>query len=117
MPSSKKTVDALKDLSTTVESPKQKRKVIVIDDKPKPKRKVVVKDEESTMVESGEQLTVANVHKICLRKFKHGSKTYYLDSERDKLYEYIAEKKHGRYVGRWDSLLEEVVAGEDSDLE
>jgi len=113
----KKTVDALKNLSTEVEIPKQKRKVVVIEDKQKPKRKVIVKDEEATMVEDGEQIRVEHVHKICLRKFKHGSKTYYLDSERDKLYEYVAEKKHGKYVGRWDSLLEEIVAGEDSDLE
>ena len=113
----KKTVETLKDLSVGVEGAKQKRKVVVIDDKPVPKRKVVVIEEEASMVEDGEQIRVALVHKICLRKFKHGSKTYYLDSERDKLYEYVAEKKHGKYVGRWDSLLEEIVAGEDSDLE
>jgi hypothetical protein len=111
--------------------PKPKRKVVVIeDDLPlvKPKRKVVVEDEpkrkvvlvkedEPTMVEEGEPIKVAIVHKVCLQKFKNGSKNYYLDSERDKLYEYLAEKKHGKYVGRWDSLLEEIVAGEDSDDE
>jgi hypothetical protein len=111
---------------------KTKRKVVVIDDEPKqtkakrkvvdiddePKRKVVVlKEDEPTMVEEGEPIRVAVVHKVCLQKFKHGSKNYYLDSERDKLYEYLAEKKHGKYVGRWDSLLEEIVAGEDSDIE
>jgi hypothetical protein len=103
--------------------PKPKRKVVVIEDEPsltetKPKRKVVVvKEDEPTMVEEGEPIRVSLVHKVCLQKFKHGSKNYYLDSERDKLYEYLAEKKHGKYVGRWDSLLEEIVAGEDSDIE
>jgi hypothetical protein len=95
---------------------KAKRKVVVIEDEPK-RKIVVLKEDEPTMVEEGESITVAIVHKVCLQKFKHGSKNYYLDSERDKLYEYLAEKKHGKYVGRWDSLLEEIVAGEDSDIE
>jgi hypothetical protein len=95
---------------------KPKRKVVVIEDQPK-RKVVVLKEDEPTMVEEGEPIRVAIVHKVCLQKFKHGSKNYYLDSERDKLYEYLAEKKHGKYVGRWDSLLEEIVAGEDSDIE
>jgi len=95
---------------------KPKRKVIVVEDEPK-RKVVLVKEDEPTMVEEGEPIKVAIVHKVCLQKFKHGSKNYYLDSERDKLYEYLAEKKHGKYVGRWDSLLEEIVAGEDSDIE
>ena len=138
-PRKKGAVEVLKEVSTIIEEPdskpktkskrkvvlapepKPKRKVVVIEDEippVKPKRKIVVlKEDEPTMVEEGESITVAIVHKVCLQKFKHGSKNYYLDSERDKLYEYLAEKKHGKYVGRWDSLLEEIVAGEDSDIE
>lgn len=101
---------------------KPKRK-IVLEKEPKrkivlekePKRKIIIED--ANMVEDDEPIKVAIVHKVCLQKFKHNSKTYYLDSERDKLYEYVAEKKHGMYIGRWDSLLREIVAGEDSDIE
>ena len=69
------------------------------------------------MVEEDEPIKVTVVHKVCLQKFKHESKNYYLDSERDKLYEFLGEKKHVQYIGRWDSLLEEIIAGEDSDVE
>jgi hypothetical protein len=136
-PRKKGAVEVLKEASTVVEKsdskakpkrkvvlapePKPKRKVVVVEDEilpVKPKRKIVVlKEDEPTMVEEDESIKVTVVHKVCLQKFKHGSKNYYLDSERDKLYEYLAEKKHGKYVGRWDSLLEEIVAGEDSDDE
>jgi hypothetical protein len=69
------------------------------------------------MVESGDPIKVGVIHKVVFQKLTHDSKNYYLDSERDKLYEFIAQNKHGKYIGRWDSHLEEIVTGEDSDEE
>jgi hypothetical protein len=110
-----------------LEEPKPKRKIKIIEE-PKPKRKfkiieepepvnTVVEEKTPCMVESGEPIKVGIVHKVVFQKLKHASKNYYLDSERDKLYEFIAQNKHGKYIGRWDSHLEEIVTGEDSDEE
>jgi len=63
-----------------------------------------------------EPLSIKKIHTITLQKFTHESRTYYLDSERDKLYEYVANKKHGKYIGRWDSHLGEIITNaENSD--
>ena len=107
--------------------PKPKRKIKIIEEpepepKPKPKRKIKIIEEPEEekvpcMVESGEPIKVAVVHKVVFQKLTHNSKNYYLDSERDKLYEFIGQNKHGKYIGRWDSHLEEIVTGEDSDEE
>jgi hypothetical protein len=106
-----------------IEEPKRKIDII---EEPKPKRKfkiieepvnIVVEEKTPCMVESGEPIKVGIVHKVVFQKLKHNSKNYYLDSERDKLYEFIAQNKHGKYIGRWDSHLEEIVTGEDSDEE
>ena len=107
--------------------PKPKRKIKIIEEpepepKPKPKRKIKIIEELEEekvpcMVESGEPIKVAVVHKVVFQKLTHNSKNYYLDSERDKLYEFIGQNKHGKYIGRWDSHLEEIVTGEDSDEE
>ena len=106
---------------------KPKRKIKIIEEpepepKPKPKRKIKIIEEPEEekvpcMVESGEPIKVAVVHKVVFQKLTHNSKNYYLDSERDKLYEFIGQNKHGKYIGRWDSHLEEIVTGEDSDEE
>ena len=74
---------------------------------------------ELLMAETKEEpLIVKKVHKIVLTKFMHSGKYYYLDAERDKLYMYNGEQKHGDYVGRWDSHLEKIITNaEDSDLE
>lgn len=61
-----------------------------------------------------EPLSIKKVHTITLQKFTHESRTYYLDSERDKLYEYLANKKHGKYIGRWDSHLGEIITNADN---
>ena len=61
-----------------------------------------------------EPLSIKKIHTITLQKFTHESRTYYLDSERDKLYEYVANKKHGKYVGRWDSHLGEIITNADN---
>ena len=111
MPPAKPDVEKKPKRKITLEK-EPKRKITL---EKEPKRKIVIED--ANMVEEDEAIKVAIVHKVCLQKFKHESKTYYLDSERDKLYEYVAEKKHGMYIGRWDSLLQEIVAGEDSDIE
>lgn len=115
-----------------VEEPKEKvkRKIKIIEEpepEPKPKEKVkrkikIIEEEPEEekipcMVESGEPIKVGVVHKVVFQKLIHDSKNYYLDSERDKLYEFIAQNKHGKYIGRWDSHLEEIVTGEDSDEE
>ena len=107
--------------------PKPKRKIKIIEEpepepKPTPKRKIKIieepeKEKVPCMVESGEPIKVAVVHKVVFQKLTHNSKNYYLDSERDKLYEFIGQNKHGKYIGRWDSHLEEIVTGEDSDEE
>ncbi len=83
----------------------------------KPKRKQKVKEIQA--VESTEEpIKVSTVHKVCFEKFTHNGKFYYLDSERDKLYEYLGSKKHGQYIGRWDSHLQEIIRdAEDSDEE
>lgn len=88
-------------------------------EKSKPKRKPkVVEPPAPTMIESVEEepIKVSTVHKVCFERFTHGGKFYYLDKERDKLYEYLGSKKHGAYIGRWDSHLGEIIRDtEDSD--
>ena len=61
-----------------------------------------------------EPISIKKVHTITLQKFSHEGRTYYLDSERDKLYEYVANKKHGKYIGRWDSHLGEIITNADN---
>ena len=113
-----------------VEKPKKrvvKMPVETVEEKPK-KRIVKMPIEEkqivfpiydaSVMAEGDEEpIIVKKVYNVTLEILNHDGKKYYLDSSRDKVYERLGDKKHGKYLGRWDSNSEEIISTVDSDCE
>ena len=116
-----------------MDSSKPKRRVVkmpveeVIE---KPKKRIVkmpVEEEKqivfpiydaSVMTEGDEEpIIVKKVYNVTLEILSHDSKKYYLDKIRDKVYERLGDKKHGKYLGRWDSNIEEIISTVDSDCE
>jgi hypothetical protein len=96
----------------------------------KPKKRVVKMPEEkkqivfpiyettSIMAEGDEEpIIVKKVYNITLEILSYDGKKYYLDKTRDKIYERLGDKKHGKYLGRWDSNSEEIITTVDSDSE
>ena len=72
----------------------------------------------SVMAEGDEEpIIVKKVYNVTLEILNHNGKKYYLDSSRDKVYERLGDKKHGKYLGRWDSNSEEIISTVDSDCE
>jgi hypothetical protein len=70
------------------------------------------------MAEGNEEpIIVKKVYNVTLEILSHDGKKYYLDKIRDKVYEKLGDKKHGKYLGRWDSNTEEIISTVDSDCE
>jgi len=74
--------------------------------------------EASVMAEGDEEpIIVIKVYNVTLEILNHNDKKYYLDKTRDKVYERLGDKKHGKYLGRWDSNSEQIISTVDSDCE
>ena len=106
---------------------KPKRRVIMpVEDKPK--KRVIMPVEEkqivfpiyeaTSMAEGNEEpIIVKKVYNVTLKILNHNDKKYYLDASRNKVYERLGDKKHGKYLGRWDSNSEQIISTVDSDYE
>ena len=116
-----------------IEEKKPKRRVVkmpVETVEVKPKKRIVkmpVEEEKqivfpiyeaSVMAEGDEEpIVVKKVYNVTLEILNHNDKKYYLDKTRDKVYERLGDKKHGKYLGRWDSNSEQIISTVDSDCE
>ena len=98
-----------KKVAETVVSPEPETKATAVTQIP-----AMVTFAEST----DEPMQVSEVVQILLKRFQHKGKTYWRDSEREKLYTCTAAGKRGGYVGRWDSTAQTIdTDAPDSDLD
>ena len=109
-----------------VEEKPKKRVIMPVEEKPK--KRVIMPVEEkqivfpiyeaTSMAEGNEEpIIVKKVHNVTLKILNHNDKKYYLDASRNKVYERLGDKKHGKYLGRWDSNSEQIISTVDSDCE
>ena len=101
-------VEEVKPKKRTVKMPLEEEKQIVFP----------IYEASSVMVEGDEEpIIVKKVYNVTLEILNHNDKKYYLDASRDKVYERLGDKKHGKYLGRWDSNSEQIISTVDSDCE
>ena len=107
---------------------KPKKRIVKMPVEEKPKKRVIMPVEEkqivfpiyeaTSMAEGNEEpIIVKKVHNVTLKILNHNDKKYYLDASRNKVYERLGDKKHGKYLGRWDSNSEQIISTVDSDCE
>ena len=98
-----------------VEVVKPKKRVIM----PVEEKQIVFPIYEATLMTEGDEepIVVKKVHNVTLEILNHNDMKYYLDASRNKVYERLGDKKHGKYLGRWDSNSEQIISTVDSDCE
>ena len=95
------------------------KKAIKIKDEPVEEQPQVKVPVQTKAIESTQStLYDLDVHVIKVRKFEFDGRSYFLDSNKNKLYKFGSDKRPGAYHGRWNPEKEEIdTSFPDSDRE